>query len=190
LPWLIITRFLAHIFETPSAKFRSARARNESAYCEFRVNGFHMMLRRAAALLACLLLGWPLLAQEAAARSKSAAHASAARGAQVGVASVYSKKLTGRKTASGKTFKPDALTAASRKLPLNSKAKVTNLKTGQSTDVTITDRGPYKKDRVIDLSPAAADRIGVEHKEGLAPVEVKPITPAEPNSAIAETPNP
>jgi rare lipoprotein A len=149
------------------------------------------MLHRATALLASLLLGWPLLAQEAAARSKSAAaHAGAARDTQVGVASVYSKKLTGRKTASGKTFKPDALTAASRKLPLNSKAKVTNLKTGQSTDVTITDRGPYKKDRVIDLSPAAANRIGVEHKEGVAPVEVKPITPTEPNSAIAETPSP
>ena len=150
------------------------------------------MLRRATALLLCLLMGWPLLAQEAAARGKNEAQASTPHGAQVGVASVYSKKLTGKKTASGKRFKPSALTAASRKLPLNSKAKVTNLKTGRSTDVTITDRGPYKKGRVIDLSPAAADRIGLEHKEGVAPVEVKPITPAEPNAggAIVETPNP
>jgi rare lipoprotein A len=147
------------------------------------------MLHRATALLACLLLGWPLLAQQAPARNKSAAN-TGAHDTQVGVASVYSKKLTGKKTASGKTFKPNALTAASRKLPLNSKAKVTNLKTGQSTDVAITDRGPYKKDRVIDLSPAAADRIGVEHKEGVAPVEVKPVTPAQPNGAIAESPNP
>lgn len=150
------------------------------------------MIRRATALMLCLLMGWPLLTHEAAARGKSAAQAKAPRGTQVGVASVYSKKLTGRKTASGKSFKPGALTAASRKLPLNSKAKVTNLKTGQSTDVTITDRGPYKKDRVIDLSPAAADRIGLGHKEGVAPVEVKPITPAGPNAggAIAETPSP
>ena len=150
------------------------------------------MLSRVTALLLCLVTGWPLLLQEGAARGKGAAQAHATRGTQVGVASVYSKKLKGRKTASGKRFAPGALTAASRHLPLNSKAKVTNLKTGQSTDVTINDRGPYKKNRVIDLSPAAADRIGVDHRDGVAPVEVKPITPAAPSAggAVAEAPSP
>jgi rare lipoprotein A len=111
--------------------------------------------------------------------------------AQTGVASVYSHKFAGKKTASGKPFKPNRLTAASRKLPLNSKAKVTNLKTGQSTKVTITDRGPYKKGRVIDLSPKAAKEIGVTKKEGVAPVVVKPIAPPpqpDAQEAVAATP--
>ncbi len=66
------------------------------------------------------------------------------------------------------------LTAASKTLPLHSKAKVTNLKTGRSVDVTINDRGPYAKHRVIDLSPAAAQQLGIDKTEGVAPVEVTP----------------
>jgi rare lipoprotein A len=150
------------------------------------------MLRRATSPFLCLLVGWLLLSVGPEAHAKSSTDANANRHTQIGVASVYSKKLAGKKTASGKRFKPGALTAASRRLPLKSKAKVTNLETGKSTDVTITDRGPYKKDRVIDLSPAAADRIGIEPKKGVAPVEVKPVTPAEPNATgtIAQTPGP
>jgi rare lipoprotein A len=110
---------------------------------------------------------------------------------RVGVASVYSDKFKGRKTASGKTFKQTQLTAASRDLPLNSNAKVTNLKTGRSTNVTITDRGPFKKGRAIDLSAAAAQRIGVKKKDGVAPVAVKPL-PSSPSpktkEAIASAP--
>jgi rare lipoprotein A len=90
------------------------------------------------------------------------------------VASVYARQHQGKKTASGERFDEHKLTAASKTLPLNSKAKVTNLKTGRSVDVTITDRGPYAKHRVIDLSPAAAKQVGVDKKEGVAPVEVKP----------------
>lgn len=93
---------------------------------------------------------------------------------QTGVASVYARKHQGKKTASGERFDEYKLTAASKTLPLHSRAKVTNLKTGRSTEVTITDRGPYAKHRVIDLSPAAAKQIGVDKKEGVAPVEVKP----------------
>ena len=93
---------------------------------------------------------------------------------QTGVASVYARKLQGKKTASGEGFDEHKLTAASKTLPLHSKAKVTNLKTGRSVDVTITDRGLYAKHRVIDLSPAAAKQVGVDKKEGVAPVEVKP----------------
>jgi peptidoglycan lytic transglycosylase len=93
---------------------------------------------------------------------------------QTGEASVYARKLQGKKTASGQRFDEHKLTGASKTLPLHSKAKVTNLKTGKSVDVTITDRGPYAKHRVIDLSPAAAEQIGVEKKEGVAPVQVKP----------------
>jgi rare lipoprotein A len=67
-------------------------------------------------------------------------------------------------------------TAASRTLPLGSKAKVTNQHTGQSTDVTITDRGPTRQDRVIDLSQKAAGEIGMT-KSGTAPVTVQPSKP-------------
>jgi len=148
-----------------------------------------MMLQCTTSLFFCLVMGWSLLAQSAA-YGKTAAHPKTQNGTHVGVASVYSKKFSGKKTASGTTFKLDKLTAASRRLPLNSKAKVTNLKTGQSTEVTIDDRGPYVKNRVIDLSPAAADRIGLDQKEGVAPVEVKPISPAVPNASVAETPSP
>jgi rare lipoprotein A len=93
---------------------------------------------------------------------------------QSGVASVYARQHQGKKTASGERFDEHKLTAASKTLPLNSKAKVTNLKTGRSVDVTITDRGPYAKHRVIDLSPAAAKEVGIDKKEGVARVEVKP----------------
>jgi rare lipoprotein A len=93
---------------------------------------------------------------------------------QTGVASVYARQHQGKKTASGERFDEHKLTAASKTLPLHSKAKVTNLKTGRSVDVTITDRGPYAKHRIIDLSPAAAKEVGVDKKEGVAPVEVKP----------------
>jgi rare lipoprotein A len=133
-----------------------------------------------------------LIAESAAAQGDTPTGAASRHGTQIGIASVYSKKFAGKKTASGKIFKPNKLSAASRKLPLNSKAKVTNLKTGQSTAVTITDRGPYKKHRVIDLSPAAADRIGLHKQEGVAPVEVKPLAPTAPDTpeAVAETPKP
>lgn len=147
------------------------------------------MLPCTTSLFFCLVMGWSLLAQSAA-YGKTAAYPKTQHGTHVGIASVYGKKFSGRKTASGTTFKPDDLTAASRRLPLNSKAKVTNLKTGQSTEVTINDRGPYAKGRVIDLSPAAAERIGLDQKEGVAPVEVKPISPAAPNASVAETPSP
>ena len=67
-------------------------------------------------------------------------------------------------------------TAASRNLPLGSTAKVTNERTGQSTDVTITDRGPTRPDRVIDLSHKAAGELGMT-KSGTAPVTVQPAKP-------------
>jgi rare lipoprotein A len=116
-----------------------------------------------------------------AASAENGTHkAKAKHGARVGIASVYSDKFKGRTTASGQTFKQDKLTAASRELPLDSKAKVTNLKTGRSTEVTITDRGPFKKGRTIDLSKTAARKIGVTKKNGIAPVVVKPLATPKP----------
>ena len=59
------------------------------------------------------------------------------------------------------------------KLPLGTTAKVTNLKTGKSTDVTVTDRGPALGSRKIDLTKKAAKDIGLTRKEGVAPVTIK-----------------
>jgi rare lipoprotein A len=94
---------------------------------------------------------------------------------RVGKASVYHDHFQGRKTATGETFSQHKLTAASRELPLGSKATVTNRANGKSVDVEVNDRGPYVHGRVIDLSKTAAQQIGVD-KQGVAPVivEAKP----------------
>jgi len=96
---------------------------------------------------------------------------------QRGVASWYGRRNSGKKTASGERFDPKKLTAAHRTLPLGSKAKVTNVKTGQSTEVTINDRGPYVKGRSIDLSSSAAQEIGISEK-GTAPVTIEAVPEA------------
>ena len=86
---------------------------------------------------------------------------------QSGIASVYSTKH-GLKTASGKRLNDGALTAAHRTLPFGSKVRVTNKRNGRSVVVTITDRGPFIRGRVIDLTMAGANAIGMGF--GLAPV--------------------
>ena len=78
---------------------------------------------------------------------------------RTGVASVYSTE-SGSKTASGQKLNPAALTAAHRSLPLGSKVTVTNKSNGRSVVVTINDRGPFVRGRVIDVSPTAARALG------------------------------
>jgi len=92
-------------------------------------------------------------------------------GVHHGIASVY----TDRRTASGERFSAGALTAAHKTLPLGSKAKVTHLGTGRSVVVRINDRGPYVKGRVIDLTPAAASKIGLTKSQGIAKVRVESV---------------
>ena len=90
-----------------------------------------------------------------------------------GTASYYGRGFQGRKTASGQRFSQQDMTAAHRHLPLGTKVMVENLETGEQVEVKITDRGPYadKKRRIIDLSKAAADSIGLV-EPGVAPVRV------------------
>jgi rare lipoprotein A len=90
-----------------------------------------------------------------------------------GKATYYPDRLNGHETASGDRFHQSDHTAASNKLPLGTTAKVTNLKTGKSTDVTVTDRGPALGNRKIDLTKKAAKDIGLTRKEGVAPVTIK-----------------
>jgi len=100
---------------------------------------------------------------------------------QVGKASFYSRKFAGRKMADGTPMQPHADNAASKTLPLGTRARVTNLETGQSTAVTIQDRGPYVRGRIVDLSPRTAQEIGISRKDGVARVEVAPITVPQPD---------
>lgn len=78
-----------------------------------------------------------------------------------GMASYYGRELAGNRTASGERFNPSDLTAAHRTLPLGSKVRVTNPRTGDSVVVRINDRGPFHGGRLIDLSEAAARQIGI-----------------------------
>jgi peptidoglycan lytic transglycosylase len=94
---------------------------------------------------------------------------------RVGKASVYAKKFAGRKMADGTTMHAHDDSAASKTLPLGTTAQVTNLETGKSAVVTIRDRGPYVKGRIIDLSPSTAQKIGIEREDGVSKVEVTPI---------------
>jgi rare lipoprotein A len=94
---------------------------------------------------------------------------------RVGTASFYAKQFAGRKMADGTPMRPHGDNAASKTLPLGTTATVTNLETGKSAVVTIRDRGPYVKGRIVDLSPATARKIGLTEEQGLAEVEVAPI---------------
>jgi rare lipoprotein A len=80
---------------------------------------------------------------------------------QEGEISFYADKFHGRKTASGRRFDKNALTAAHRSLAFGTKVEVTNLSNGKTVIVEINDRGPYAEDRILDLSPAAAREIGM-----------------------------
>jgi rare lipoprotein A len=93
---------------------------------------------------------------------------------QVGYASWYGGERDGKTTASGQRFDKTELTAAHPTLPLHSKVQVTNMANGRSVTVRITDRGPSRQGRIIDLSQSAAERIGMRNI-GVARVEVEPV---------------
>lgn len=95
---------------------------------------------------------------------------------QVGKASIYSTRLQGRHMTNGEPLNVSSNAAASKTLPIGTKARVTNLQTGKSADVTIKDRGPVPRGRVVDLTPHSASQIGLTKKEGVAPVAVVPTS--------------
>jgi len=79
----------------------------------------------------------------------------------VGLASYYGLELSGQQTASNSTYDPNKLTAAHRTLPLGTRVRVTNLENNRSVIVIISDRGPSRADRMIDLSLAAARELNM-----------------------------
>ncbi|MCJ2178867.1 septal ring lytic transglycosylase RlpA family protein [Novosphingobium album (ex Hu et al. 2023)] len=96
-----------------------------------------------------------------------------------GMASYYGREFAGSRTASGARFDPAALTAAHRTLPFGTQVQVTNEATGDSVIVTINDRGPFHGNRVIDLSRAAADEIGLTRAgRGMVQLAVLTDTPS------------
>lgn len=103
---------------------------------------------------------------------------------RTGEASFYANRFAGRKMADGRPMNPRDDNAASKTLPLGTTAKVTNLETGQSAVVTIQDRGPYVKGRIVDLSPSTAQKIGITRDEGVAKVEVAPIAVPLPDGSV------
>lgn len=103
---------------------------------------------------------------------------------QRGVASYYGPGFHGRRTASGERFDRNAPTAAHRTLPLGTVARVTNVETGRSETVTINDRGPHVRGRVVDVSEGVARRLGMR-EQGTAEVEVTPIALPDQQDAAA-----
>ncbi len=103
---------------------------------------------------------------------------------RVGMASWYGDLFHGRKTANGEIYDMGDMTAAHPTLPLPSIVRVTNLANGRSVVVRVNDRGPYKQNRVIDLSKRAADQLGYT-KKGIAKVRVQFLRPAPLSPRVA-----
>jgi rare lipoprotein A len=95
---------------------------------------------------------------------------------QDGIASWYGSKFHGQRTSSGEAYDMHAMTAAHKSLPLPTYVEVTNHNNGRKAIVKVNDRGPFHNGRIIDLSYAAAMRLGVA-KTGTAPVTIRVVTP-------------
>ena len=102
---------------------------------------------------------------------------------QTGIASWYGPKFHGRLTANGELFDMNRLTAAHKTLPLPSLVRVTNLENGASAVLRLNDRGPFAGERIIDLSRAAAERLGTR-RQGLGRVRVEYLGPAPMEEAV------
>jgi rare lipoprotein A len=99
----------------------------------------------------------------------------------VGLASFYGRRFQGRRTASGERYDVRRFTCAHRRLPFGTRLRVTALDTGRSVEVTVTDRGPYARGRVVDLSLAAARALGMVH-EGVIRVRVEALEGGGPGA--------
>lgn len=110
---------------------------------------------------------------------------------QIGKASWYGKAFQGKRTANGEHFDMNALTCAHRTLPLGSWLRVTNLRNHKSTLVRVNDRGPYEPNTIVDLSYAAAQKLGLLGKANVRVEQVRPSDVAQavmPDIAPSELP--
>jgi rare lipoprotein A len=111
-------------------------------------------------------------------------HADLSGGTRAGKASFYAPSFAYQQMANGRKMNPQGDNAASRTLPLGTLAKVINVETGLSAIVSIEDRGPYVKGRILDLSPATARKIGITRRIGVAEVRVAPIAVMLPDGTL------
>jgi rare lipoprotein A len=107
--------------------------------------------------------------------SKPSIHVSQALRPQRGRASFYANRFHGRRMANGRRFDRNSNAAASRSLPLGTQAHIRNLENGRTTLVTIQDRGPALRNRVLDVSPSTATQLGMR-EQGTAMVEITPLS--------------
>jgi rare lipoprotein A len=108
------------------------------------------------------------------AASACAAHRPDPMGLQQGTASWISDSLAGRSTASGAPYDPTAHTCAHKTLPFGTRVEITVAATGRKSTCVINDRGPFKKGRIIDVSRAVAEDLGLV-QAGLLEVDVRPL---------------
>jgi rare lipoprotein A len=108
---------------------------------------------------------------------------------EIGVASWYGTKFHGRPTSSGEPYDMYAMTAAHKTLPLPTYVRVTHRGNGRSIIVRVNDRGPFVGERIIDLSYAAAIRLGM-HNDGTALVDVEAIAPGAAGTPVLASVSP
>jgi len=110
--------------------------------------------------------------------------------AETGKASWYGEEFQGRTTASGEQFDRNTLTCAHRTLPLGSLLRVTNLRNHRTVTVRVNDRGPMLEDRILDLSEAAARKIGLGGLSRVRVERVKKVTlpPAQATATVQPAP--
>jgi len=128
-------------------------------------------------LLAGLLMAGTALAQQAPFLTPGGGRAESRRAARSGVASYYAASLHGHRTANGERYDHHALTVAHRSLPFGTLLRVTSTRSGRRVLVRVNDRGPFVAGRQLDLSGAAADRLGMR-RTGTARVTFEVVDPA------------
>ncbi len=140
------------------------------------------MVKGGVAVMTFLLaVGVAVSATGPAPAAKQSSHTTRPRHwLQIGEASWYGRHFQGHKTATGESFDMNALTCAHRSLPLGSWIRVTNLRNRKSIFVRVNDRGPVPEDRIVDLSFAAANAVGIH---GLGKVKLEPVRNGDPELA-------
>jgi len=135
---------------------------------------------RLLVLTACIALAAPAAARDEA--GSSVATTSEAPPVDAGQASYYADRFAGGRTANGERYDPRELTAAHRTLPFGARVRVTDPANGRSVVVRINDRGPHLAGRVVDLSRAAAEELGLIRR-GVGHVELRLVEEAGVESA-------
>jgi peptidoglycan lytic transglycosylase len=155
-------------------------------------------LRKKGALLKNLVMGCAVAAlMVLSARSEARppelkvlkSNSAVAPRGQFGVASWYGPEFQGLPTASGRPFNKEDMTCAHRNLPLGTRVRVTNLLNGRKLELVVTDRGPYVGKRVLDVSMAAAKRLGFMG-QGVTPVRIQVLSYPHQHQSLLSQANP